>query len=648
MNILKNKPVIRGILVLLAISAMLAGQCRAGEEDDLRFAVGAYNDGFYDMAARGFNDFVDKYPYSDQRAYALYLLGVSQFAQKKYDAAKGRLAELTTLYPKYERLAEAHYFLGEASYLTNDYKTAWNSYKYVYKAKKDKDIAKDISDEAVLFRLGELDFEFKDFTGAKKVLLELRKNYKNYENMDIVRFYLSLSYYYTKEYGRALKEFKYILTKPNLSKDNLIDIFFFTAHSAFMVEQYDTASKYFLKFLGKTKKDKRREAARYYNAMSYYFSKNKEGALKELKRYYDDYPKGENIKDVTEQLAQLYFELNSFEKANVYFTRLIQKYGDSPKVDDWRLQSAWCYTRTNNYEKAAAIYEKLESATKDEAFKDDIRYLRAESYFIIKEYFKALKIYEVLKEKVKYKKDALVKLADSHFYLDDYYMSAKYYLSFIKQFPGFVNNHIYLNLAVSLQEEQKKSGGAPDFGEALKYYEKVIANKSEPELYKTALYNAAILYDAGNDAGNLKRVLRAYIDLKDDDTPPYFYLKLANAYFVSDELDNAAKLYKYAIKTNIPGIMGESLFKLGEIYYKQSKLTESLEYFELAGGTFSSEGDQKGISLLQIKKGNIYEKLDRWGQAKTEYLKVIDTSKDEKLISIAKQRLKEVEKRAKP
>jgi TolA-binding protein len=623
------------ILIISALICALSIQCFASEEEDLAFAIGVYNDGLYDVAEPAFASFVKKYRYSDKRPYALYLLGVTRFILKRYPDAKEAMKELIQLYPKYERIALAKYYLGEASYMTDDLKTALNAYKYVY-----KNIPEEVSRETVLFRLGELNFVSGDYEGAKSVLTELRKEKKDFEHTDIVRLYLSFSYYYTKDYKNAFPEFKYVLTKPELIKDVQGDVLYFIGDSAFYLKKYNSAAKYFTRFLKSVKRDKRRELARYFNAMSLYFINNKETALKELKRYFTDYPRGRYISDVIEQLANIYFEVKRYKKAIEYFSKLIELQPKSKKRIDWLLKTAWCYTNTKEHKKASGVYDRLEKEYGGKGVTDDISFLRAESYYMSKEYNKAIKIYEKLKGNKKYKKDVLVKLGDCHFYLDDHYMSKRYYLEFMKSYSGQASDDTLLKLAISLQHELKPD----EQGEALKYYEKIIAKKRGDYYYKTALYNAVIFYDKADDAKKLKPALQKYVDTKGVDVPPYFYLRLANAYYNEDQRKKAIKYYKAAVKSNIANVMGESLFKLGKLYHKENDLKKALEHFNLAEGSFSKSTDIEELTLIYLERGSIYEKQKIWALAKGEYVKVTEMTSDEELKKVAFERINAIDK----
>ncbi len=625
------------IITVALFSYARARVCHAGaEEDALKFAIGTYNDGFYDTAEKGFKDFIQKYKHSKNRPYALYLLGVTKFMKDDYKGTKAIMTEMIQLYPKDERVPAAHYFLGEACYITDDYKGARKSYKQVYK-KKPKGIAR----ETVLFRLGELNFLADDFEGAKHVLGELTKHYKKYQHIFTARFYLAFSYYYTADHKNALGEFKYLLSKPKLLKNRIRDILYFGANSAFAIKKYKSAGLYYKDFLSRTKNDKRRPDARYFYAMSLYLSKDTDGALKEMKRYEKDYPKGKNISTVLEQLSQLSFEREDYKVANRYFEKLIAKYKKSPKINDWQLKSAWCYTNLDDHKKALAIYDEVGGKTKDKRLKLDIMFLSAESNYLIKEYKKALTIYEKLKGVKRYRKSALLKLANSHFYLNDYSAAIKYYSEYVKAYPKKLSNEIFMNFAISLQAEKRNK-------EALVYYEKLITQKNKSGYYKAALYNAAILYDEIGDPESLKNALVKYVALKDVEVPPYFYLKLATAYYESDEWDNAIKYYQLSMKSGEQSLMGAGHLKLAEIYYLKNNIEKSLEHFELAETDFPVEESAAELSLIYIKKANIYEKLSEWKLARDEYAKVAKISEDEKLIKIARDRIIEVEKKLAP
>jgi tetratricopeptide (TPR) repeat protein len=634
---LKKTYLLRTVIIAIAIISILNAECFAtGEEDALQFPLGAYNDGFYDVAEQGFASFVEKYGYSKHRPYALYLLGMSRFAQKKYAASKEALSELTKLYPKYERIALAHYFLGEAGYLSDDYATAQKSYQYIY-----NNPPADVSRDTVLFRLGELNFVLGDYKGAKDVLTELKNDFKDYEHIDVVRLYLSFSYYYTEEYQNAFNEFEYILTKPKLIMSVIADAIFFAADSAFKIKNYKSSLKYSSDFLKNFANGGRKESAVYYRAMSLYFTNDKETALKELKKYLEDYPKGIYSDNVIEQLANSYFEVKQYKNANIYFKRLVKERSGSPDINDWLIKSAWCYTNSKDYKKASQIYEELEGKTEDDAARKGIMLLRAEAYYLSKEYLKAFKIYDKLKDDAKYKKEVIKKLADCHFYLREYKAAIERYTTYIKKYSGGNDDEALLRLAVSVQNVLP----ADQHQEALMYYEKIISHKKGGYYYKTALYNAILLYEAANDTKKLKNALRQYVDIKGVDAPSYFYLKLANIYFLEDSRKNAIKYYERALKSNEQDVMGESLFKLGRLYYKQKDLKKSLEHLDLAMDIFSQAKNVKEMVLIHLEKGNIHGKQKDLKKARNEYLKVIEISADEELKNIASERIKDIDKK---
>lgn len=616
------------IIIITAFLSIISVSSFAGEDDDLMFAISAYNDGFYDVAEQGFSAFVKKHTRSKNRPYALYLLGVTYFVQNNHAKAKDTLNELTEIYPSYEKAGSAYYFLAESSYLTDDYKSARRAYQYVYMYPPEE-----AEMGMVLFRVGELNFLANDYVGAIDVLSELRNLHKDYEHTDVVRLYLCFSHYYTGDYVKAYEEFKYIMTKPELIKDVMPDARFAVGDTAFNLKKYDRSVKHFTMFLNQYKKDKRRETARYYLAMSYYFTKNKESALKELKTYVKDYPRGKYSGYVNEQLANIYFEVKQYKNANVYLKKLIGSNPGSPSMSDWLLKSAWCYTNLKEYKSATKIYDKLEKVSGDKGLSQDIKFLKAEALFLAKDYVKAITAYEALKKDKKYKKDVLIKLADCHFYLEDYYMSRQYYAEHVKG-NSKAGDDVLLKYAISLQHELP----ADKQGEVLKLYEKIIARNRGGYYYKTALYNAILFYDAAGDK-KLNGALKKYVKIKGADIPNYFYLKLANAYYEEDKQKEAMKYYKLVAQTHAPEVMGETLFRLGTLYFKQKNYNKALEKFDLAESTYAGDVSAKALPLIYLEKGNTYEKLKQKDAAIKEYERVISFSADDDLKRVAKERI---------
>lgn len=105
------------LLLVAAVGVPLCGPAHAQssrENADFKLALGLYNDGYFDLAAEQFRQFVQTYPAASQGVEARYYLGLCQLKLGRTGEARVTFQTLALTYPEHPRAAESWWRAGEA------------------------------------------------------------------------------------------------------------------------------------------------------------------------------------------------------------------------------------------------------------------------------------------------------------------------------------------------------------------------------------------------------------------------------------------------------------------------------------------------------------------------------------------------------
>lgn len=99
------------------------------ERNDYLIALGLFEDGLYQSAELRLQDFLYKYPTSEWRESAYYLLGKSQFYLKKYSKVCNTIKEFMVQFPSSTLVDDAVFLIGESYYEEKDYMKAISTFQ---------------------------------------------------------------------------------------------------------------------------------------------------------------------------------------------------------------------------------------------------------------------------------------------------------------------------------------------------------------------------------------------------------------------------------------------------------------------------------------------------------------------------------------
>lgn len=334
---------------------------------------------------------------------------------------------------------------------------------------------------------------------------------------------------------------------------------------------------------------------------------NDRGNLYLLKEDYDkaivDFESSLNLKesqeDIIKSLQSIYLQVENYEKAYQWAKTLYQL---NDRLDNYLLYLQAGYL-TQKYDEALegalSVYESQAN--------DSLSTIIANCYYQKEQYSKALTYYNKIVEK----SDEVYLLMGYASYLTEDYQRAKEYLQLSNNQDESVLAMID-GCELYLKEQSSELNKTQLLDENGKFVD---------EYYKYLAYE---YYNQGNYHQTIKYLL-LYIE-KTNDASQYFIL--ANCYNLVDNYDEALNYYSRSIEHNLES--GNSYYNRGIIYLNKQQYQNAIDDF---GHSFELNTKP---DYSKYNQGIAYMNLSKFKESTQCFLKVVEISNDQDLISKAK------------
>lgn len=144
----------------------------ASESDDFSYALKLFDEQFYELAAKQFSRFVNRYPNSSKVAEAAYYTGLSLYNLKDYSNARIEFQGVAVNYPGNTRAADSWYMMGECyTRLAKDEEAA-KAYEMVKNLHPDHPIA-----VKSILRAGEIYQKLNQLDQAEQLYILIQNRY---------------------------------------------------------------------------------------------------------------------------------------------------------------------------------------------------------------------------------------------------------------------------------------------------------------------------------------------------------------------------------------------------------------------------------------------------------------------------------------
>ncbi len=340
------------LILLLGLVGVTQSVHADSDEKELFFvAQKAFDDGFYDVAIRYLDQFLQQYPRSEKQIQAKLLLGQCHFFQNQYLKAYEVFQGLLT----YSEFKDATLFwLGETYLKGSDYKEAEKHYKQVMEVYADSIYA-----PQAYYSLGWTYFLQENFEEAMQQFLKFIRLFPTHQLKEDASFKLGECAFNLNEFETSAKYYQdYLVAFPDSIRAAQVN--FYIGESFYYLEDFLVASTYYAKAAEISTDHHLTGLAKINLGWCYLKLKRFElsqKAFEEAKEIVKDQP--ELIDDVLLGQANLFSEMGDHPKAVEAFTQLIDQFADNPRLTEAYLGRANSLYNLRQYFQAIEAYQSI-------------------------------------------------------------------------------------------------------------------------------------------------------------------------------------------------------------------------------------------------------------------------------------------------
>lgn len=527
---------IAGLVVALGLFAALAPAAKAYDKEDELFFVAqkAFEDGFYDVALRYIDQFLNDYPQSHKRAEIQLLAGQCYFFDNQYLKA----------FEQFEGLLKAAY------------------------ADKIRD--------AVFFWMGEVYLKGKDYQQAEGYYRRLIADYPASDYLP--QSYYSLGWVYFEQgwFEKAIFAFSEIIKRSPasvLAEDAHLKI----GEALFNLKRYREAIDKFNDYLKRFPLSARLDQAYFYLAETNYYLDNFEAAAKNYSLVIE-ISKDERLANLARlSCGWAYLKMGRHKEAlQVLEQAEATARSKNLDADEILLAKASLFSATEDYHKALAVYEELIGKWPNSRWFLEAKLGRANCLHELGAYQPAVSAYEEILAKFSYNQASAEQMEKAYFGLGWSYLKLGKFKEAIEYFQKVMDTSqdrtIRLSALCQIADVYQDMG---NLQQAVDAYDKILKE------YPDSLYNDYVQYRQGVALLKMDRVDAASLifqSLGKNFPQSKFIIDaqyyLAMAYFKKGDLEASRELFDKLL-TRLPK---ESEYRAEVIYYLGLNLIELKEY----------------------------------------------------------------------
>lgn len=600
----------------------------------------------------------------------LIRVGLGAFRDGFYDIAEKQFTNLISLYPKHDKLFDVYYLLGRTLLIKGKLKEAKKIFsRIVNEGRRFENV------DSALLSLAEVEMKIGNREEAKKHLLTVIQRFPKCDQIDYSYYLLGILELSSDELTAAESMFKKV---PQISKnDELIrSSLFWLGIASAKQRQYETASSYF-----QTLWENPRSIPPEYLKYALFWlgeSKLKSGRMDEAKNDYQTFcirfKKDPLVSDASWRIGFCDYQLANYKNSIEVFQSYKNKFKDSPLLlysqyligkmllmnsdylssikelnsilnasqdSSWGgvslLTLYWNYVQMADMEGANRIFQRLQKLNGFEEEKTFMQWLNAEIFYAGGEISESLAYYFNILN-TRFREKALFQIAKAYFFEGKFRESITNLDILLLEFP----NSRYLDEGLFIKGECLAKLGNVD--QALETYSLIIGQNRKSVWRLFALTQMGCIYLFRNEQDKSEDTLKKIME--DFPNHPLFYraaLQLGNASFSKKNIVEAVRYYTIVLKGNIIDLFGEAYFGLGEIFYQQGKYEKALTTFEMAMQYVKETSSWFFLTHLEI--GNLKRRDGKYEEAKKSYLIILAQSKDEEMKKAAEELLNRMQSR---
>jgi TolA-binding protein len=610
----------------------LSSKNMSDEEQLIWVGIGAFNDGFYDIAEKQFSQFIKDYPNHGKLYEVCFLLGKTLLIKGNLREAKVIFSRVINESKNFEYtdyalfgVAEIEMKLGNGeeskklllTIIRKFPKSEWIDYSY--------------------YLLGHLDFQSNQLTHAESSFKKVSQSAKNNELVRSSFFWLGVLCFKKRDYEAATIYFQRIWDDPKfIPQEYLKYTLFWLGESQLRLGKFNDAKLCYRTFDGRFKNDSLISEVHWRLTFCEYRLGNITDSI-EIFRSFKDQFKGSQLNLFTHYLLAEMFLIHGDYSSSIKESDFILNKSRQGNIFQGPsfLVLYWNYLQVGDVEGANRIFQRLQKLDHFEDERIFIQWLNAEMIFSEGRISDSLPYYFNIIN-TKFREKALFQIGKGYFFENKFREAITNLDILFLEFP----NSKYGEEWLFMKGECLNKLGNLD--QALETYD-LIAREDRKNLWHLfALTQMGSIYFFRNEHDKAENEFKKITD--DYPNHPLFYnaaFQLGNLYLKKKNIAEAIHYYSMVLKGNALELFGEAYFGLGEIFYQQGRYEKAFTSFEMAA-RYLREGSL-WFFLTQLEMGNLQRNWGKYAEARKSYTVILNQSSDEEMKKAAKELLNRIE-----
>jgi len=602
------------------------------EEQLILVGIGAFNDGFYDIAEKQFSQFIREYANHGKLYEVCFLLGRTLLNKGKLKEAKAVFFRIINESKNFEYMDYTLFWVAEIeTKLGNGEESKKFLLTIIRKFPKFELI------DYSYYLLGHLDFQSNKLRDAESSLKKISQLSKNNELIRSSLFWLGILSFKKSDYEAAILYFQRIWEDPKfISQQLLRHALFWLGEAQLRLGRFDDAKLNYKTFYERFKNDFLIPEVYWRLGFCEYRSGNIKDSI-EIFRSLKDQLKSSQLNLFTHfLLAEIYLVHGDYSSSVKELDFILNK---SPQGNIFGgaalLVLYWNYLYLGEVEGASKTFQRLQKSNHFEDEKIFIQWLNAEMIFSGGRISDSLPYYFNIIN-TKFRERVLFQIGKGYFFENKFREAITNLDILLLEFP----NSKYLEEWLFIKGECLIQSGNLD--QALETYDLIVRKNKKNLWHLFALTQMGTINFFRDDHDKTENAFKEII--KDYPNDPLFYnaaFQLGNLYFNKSNMLEAIYYYTMVMKGNVLDLIGEAHFGLGEIFYQQGKYEKAFKSFETAAQSLKE--NSLWFFLTQLEIGNLQRRWGNYKEARKSYSVILSQSNDEVMKKAAKELLNHIE-----
>ena len=627
-----------GLLLVVMFLLPLPGHAQSPREAEqlIRVGVGAFRDGLLDIAEKNFSTLVNRYPSHRKVHDVAYLLGKTYLVHGKLREARWAFGKILQEKKDFENADYALFWaahietrLGNPEEarrmllsLTRRFsKFGWIDYAY--------------------YLLGLLDIGENRLITAKSFFSLIPQMSKNQELARTSLFWMGVLAYKRNDFEVAVRYFQSLWNEPRSVPPGVLNIsLFWLGEAQFKLGRFVEARQNYQLYCDRVGNDPSRSEAYWRVGFSDYRMGKAQAAAEILEHHRQEFKDSRLFLYTHYLLGEILLLQGDHLSSLKEFASILQTPQGAALWGVSLLAQYWNHIQLGAFGDASRASQRLTKLTPFEEEQHLLQWLHAELLLSEGKVTDALPyLFNLLKSR--FREKALFDIGRGYFFENKLREAVTNLEILFLEFP----NSPHLEEGLFIKGECLTR--LDDLDRALETYA-LLAEQKKPSVWQLlALTQLGNLHLFRNEIEKAERAFKRVVDLfPDHPLHVHAAFQLGNLLVKRKNIGEAVQYYSLVLRGNVMELMGETHFRLGEVFYQQEKYDKAFVSFETAMQHVKENSLWFFLTLFEM--GNLQRRWDRFDDARKSYRTILDHSKDEELSTAARQLLQGMESRNRP